>query len=165
MSKSEIIFVTIGVWLICIILAAFYYVTSIPANLSFIGLEDKLAIFAFFRFPFWLVGLFAIVSFEIAVLKPFYEKLNSSFVIGVVFGLIFYFVMTDYLDKSTHTVCSHCVERFGFPFHYIETENYTGTPAGILWFGLIGNILIALIFSFIIGLISSFKTKLPDSRV
>jgi hypothetical protein len=70
---------------------------------------------------------------------------------GFIYGLIFFILATNYLGRPSE-MCSDCLQRFGFPFHYLETSDL-GKSAGILWTGLIANILIALIFSFVIGLI------------
>lgn len=162
MSKIKIIYVTIGVWVVCCGLAVFYYLASL-STMNSISLWDKLAIFTFFRFPFWLLGLLAVVSLEILVLKPFYQKLNTSFVIGSLGGLIYYFVMTDYFDKKINIHCSDCVERFGFPFHYFQRSDF-GHSAGILWGGLIANILTALVFSLVIGLVFRSVWSLISER-
>ena len=67
-------------------------------------------------------------------------------------GGVFFFICINIIDtiQMLRNLCHHCVEKYGFPFNFYESlpmvsENF-------LWFGLIGDILFAIVFSFIVGL-------------
>ncbi len=81
---------------------------------------------------------------------------NKAFILGFLSGILI-FIGTQFYDSMPESegITFHAIVRIGFPFDYIETggnPTYTKT----LWFGLFADILIALIFSFVVGLIFKF---------
>jgi hypothetical protein len=74
MSKAKIILITVSLWLMCCTYAAYHYVTSVLALPDISpGYESEwqfqLLAFAFVRFPFWILGLIAVLFLEFLVLK------------------------------------------------------------------------------------------------
>ena len=65
-----------------------------------------------------------------------------------------FFLTMDYIDHSGRGICFDCGEKFGFPFRSLETGGQA-FDSRIIWLGLIGNILIATLCSFLVG--SAFK--------
>jgi hypothetical protein len=80
---------------------------------------------------------------------------SKAFVFSFLIGFASFFFVTDYIDKKDRSICFDCGEKFGFPFHFLETGGQV-FDRHYLWFGLIADVLIAVIFSFIIGLIFTF---------
>lgn len=80
---------------------------------------------------------------------------SRIFIFGFFVGFIIFFLITDYVDKKDRGICFDCEEKFGFPFYFLETGGQAFSERYILS-GLIGNILFALICSFILGLIFKF---------
>jgi len=75
MSKTSVVLITAGAWLVGCAYTAYHYVTSIPALPDINpGYESdwgfQLLMFAIFRLPFWVVGLFAVVAAEAVLLRP-----------------------------------------------------------------------------------------------
>jgi hypothetical protein len=74
MSKTGIILITIGAWLVGCAYAAYYYITSILAlpgwDAYAYDWRFQLLMFGIFRFPLWVVGLLVIVSMEVVMLGP-----------------------------------------------------------------------------------------------
>lgn len=81
---------------------------------------------------------------------------NRPFNIGFLFGLVLLALINyfSYLNLDSPKT-SHSLHSFGFPFAVYEYGGFI-TIEQILWFGLIADILIAIIFSFAIGLIFKF---------
>lgn len=78
---------------------------------------------------------------------------SRPFNVGILCGLVLLAAVNYYSYLiSGKSQTSHSVQKFGFPFTVYE---YGGsvTFERILWFGLIADILIAVIFSLIVGLI------------
>jgi hypothetical protein len=80
MSKPVIILVTVGAWLVGCAFTAYHYVVTILAlphtDAYARDWGFQLLMFGIFRFPFWFVGLLAVVSMEIVMLKPSPGKLR-----------------------------------------------------------------------------------------
>lgn len=90
---------------------------------------------------------------------------NKAFDIGFIIGMFLFILINLWVEKIRRGtgICFDCVEEYGFPFFYLETG---GNPSfmKILWIGLIGDIFIAIFFSFIIGLIFKFLWSKPSSK-
>ena len=80
----------------------------------------------------------------------------KAFGAGLAIGLLL-FISVNYFDYITKNmfVCDDCMLSFGFPFTLYQEGGFI-TIKEVLWFGLIADILIAIIFSFIVGLIFRF---------
>ena len=80
MSKPVFILITIGAWIVGCAFTAYVYVTShlgLPGTDAYAdNWSFQLLAFGIFRLPFWLVGLLAVVSMEIVMLKPTHRKLR-----------------------------------------------------------------------------------------
>ncbi len=63
------------------------------------------------------------------------------------------------------TSCNYCGRSVGFPFRFYEDSKYGEQfQSSIIWFALISDVFILLIFSFIIGLIFNFIWSKISSR-
>lgn len=82
---------------------------------------------------------------------------NKAFVFGFLFGILLFFLIGGTIESRRRgtTICFDCVEEYGFPFTYLETGGFVSITK-ILWLGLIADVLIAITFSFLIGLIFKF---------
>ena len=82
--------------------------------------------------------------------------LNKIFFAGFMFGL-FLFPVINYFSYLSFPkpYITHALHKFGFPFTVYADGGFEYTKQ-ILWFGLIADILIALIFSFILGFVFRF---------
>jgi hypothetical protein len=87
----------------------------------------------------------------------------KAFVVGFLISFVSFFLMTDLIDKKGRSICFDCGEKFGFPFYALEMGGQA-FDKHYLWLGLIGNILVALIFSFAVGLIFKFTWSKISSR-
>ena len=86
--------------------------------------------------------------------KIYNKAFNTGVLIGVLFsvGLNFY---TLILFKYQTIILSEFEYTMGFPFYWYE--HFAILNRGrILWLGVIADILFAVIFSFIVGLIAKF---------
>jgi hypothetical protein len=84
----------------------------------------------------------------------FFQK--NAFILGSVLGFLF-LIAANYVSyfSNTHFMCDDCGWGFGFPFHlYMEGGFFSFKE--ILWLGLFADILIAIAFSFLIGLTFKF---------
>ena len=83
--------------------------------------------------------------------------LNRVFVIGFMIGLIVVGIVNKLTANSTQFAsdCGYWY-KYGFPFLQYETCDDLISVKHILWVGLFGNILFALCFSFLFGLICRF---------
>lgn len=90
----------------------------------------------------------------------------KAFIIGFICGFIFDVVVIDYIiDIKGRGICFYREEKYGFPFNYIQKSGLFA-ESNIFLVGVIVNILITLIFSFLIGLIFQFtwsKISSPSS--
>lgn len=90
---------------------------------------------------------------------------NKSFVLGFIFGLIIIGLLNKFTADFSQVVTWHCYrELYGFPFLQYERCDGDITYTHLYWLGVIGNILFAITFSFILGLIfksiwSKFSSK------
>ncbi len=85
--------------------------------------------------------------------KLFKNKVfRSGFLVGLIISAVVNYV--DYIGKANINLPTHTKNEFGFPFDFYRWGGYV-SEVEILWLGLIANILIAIIFSFLLGLISS----------
>jgi len=81
---------------------------------------------------------------------------NIVFILGLLCGTVFYFWITITIDRRSRGIpCFDCQWETGFPFAYHQESGFV-EPSRYLWFGLIADVIIAVIFSFIIGLIFRF---------
>ncbi len=81
---------------------------------------------------------------------------NRAFVLGSASGILIFAALNVYDSlPESDAVCFHCYETFGFPFSYLGTGGYF-THTDILWAGLFADILVAILFSSVIGLIFKF---------
>jgi ABC-type antimicrobial peptide transport system permease subunit len=81
---------------------------------------------------------------------------KKTFKIGFFVGILV-FIAINFFDFNTRYSewCSNCDSGFGFPFRLHEPGGLV-SGWGVLFYGLVADILIATIFSFIIGLIFKF---------
>ncbi len=80
---------------------------------------------------------------------------NSVFIRGFLCGLPLFIFLTSVIEwdnKNRVESCYACEMTKGFPFAYYNKGVLVGTGR-LLWFGLIADILIAIVFSLVIGLI------------
>ena len=80
---------------------------------------------------------------------------NKAFTFGFLLGFLSFIFTMNYFDKKDRGICFDCYETFGLPFNYLGTGGFV-TRTDILWFGLIADILIAIVFGLIIGSIFKF---------
>jgi hypothetical protein len=80
MSKPVIILITVVAWAVGCAYTAYDYAASRTApyyaDEYVFEFGYQLLTFAVYRFPFWLVGLIAVVSVEALKLKPTHPKLR-----------------------------------------------------------------------------------------
>jgi hypothetical protein len=80
MSKPVIILITIVAWALGCAYTIYVYAASHTApyyaDEYVFEFGYQLLMFSIFRFPFWLVGLIAVVSTEVVMLKPTRRKLK-----------------------------------------------------------------------------------------
>lgn len=90
---------------------------------------------------------------------------NKAIVTGFFSGIVLFLCLNYYtVMQAFDNMCFDCMRVFGFPFTFVETGGYV-THTDIFWFSLIVDILIALIFSAVIGLIFKFIwSKLSKRR-
>jgi hypothetical protein len=88
---------------------------------------------------------------------------NKAFIIGFILGFISFLYITEEIDGQNKVLCFDCGMKTGFPFPYHQGSGYVG-DGQILWFGLIADILIAVFFSFILGLIFKFVASKMAAR-
>lgn len=84
----------------------------------------------------------------------FFQK--DAFILGLVLGFLF-LIAANYVSylSNTRFMCDDCGWGFGFPFQlYMEVGFFNLKE--ILWLGLFADILIAITFSFLIGLTFKF---------
>ena len=82
---------------------------------------------------------------------------SKAFILGFC-SCVALFVALNYLSyfsPANMFNCDDCIIRVGFPFYFYEKGGFFGVNQCI-WAGLIADILIAIIFSFVIGLIFKF---------
>jgi hypothetical protein len=81
---------------------------------------------------------------------------DKSFVLGLSFGILLIALANFYtlLPKRTGAICFDCYELWGFPFAIHESGTILHLSR-FIWSGVVANILIAIVFSFLVG--SSFK--------
>lgn len=96
------------------------------------------------------------------VMKNFLKE--KSFLIGFLFGLSLT-VLTNYYDYQSENMfsCDDCILSLGYPFTFYREGGFV-TIKEIVWVGLISDVFIAIIFSFIVGLLfkliwSKFQTN------
>ena len=95
-------------------------------------------------------------------MNKFYS--NKAFKLGILGGILIYILIYGYNQSPERkSICFDCYETSGFPF----TSHESGTMLHLdqtLWLGLVANILIAVLFIFAVGLISSFVWSKIVSR-
>ena len=89
---------------------------------------------------------------------------HKVFIAAFLMAYFLFFVITIYvLNLKTGGIGAGSID-YGFPFIYYSSNCYGGS---YLWSGLIGNILVAAIISFVTGLVSThFRIKFssPEFR-
>ena len=75
--------------------------------------------------------------------------------------LLFFFVMTPYINEMKRGSLSFTYEEYGFPFAHYSSHCF-GTQ--VLWLGFAGNIIVAVIFSVIAGIGFKFIWSKISSR-
>lgn len=79
---------------------------------------------------------------------------NFNFIIGFFIGISCFIFLNYYVQIAVSTdSCVDCIHIFGFPIKFIQTSSVNTL---MNWKALIANILTAVIFSLIIGLIFKF---------
>ena len=81
---------------------------------------------------------------------------SKAFLIGFLFGFFVFLYVTEIIERKFNIwgggACFDCAKLTGFPFPYYQQSSFAGS-AHFLWIGLIADILIALVFSFVFGLV------------
>ncbi len=77
----------------------------------------------------------------------------KGFLLGVFFGYVLFFVCGAMVGGSNRPICIDCVQEYGFPFTSFESGGFV-TQSNIRWSGLLGNFLIASVFSIAVGRLS-----------
>ncbi len=77
-------------------------------------------------------------------------QIKHGFFVGFLANLIGFVLITHYFDRRGRGICFDCSERFGFPFAYLETGGQAFDDR-FIWPGLIGNVLLAIALSTIVG--------------
>ncbi len=92
---------------------------------------------------------------------------NKAFVSGFFVGLVAFYLTNycSYLQNRPGNFCDDCGWSFGVPFRLYQEVGFFSVKE-FLWFGLTADILIAITFSFIVGLILKFVwEKLTAKRL
>ena len=93
---------------------------------------------------------------EVIEMNKFYQ--GKGFKLGVLVSLFMSLAPNLFILKLilvTH--CNYCQHSVGFPFRFYEDSKFGGQfKQDILWSGLIADIFILIIFSFVIGLVVNF---------
>jgi hypothetical protein len=95
--------------------------------------------------------------------------LNYAFNLGFLTGILLFIAINLYADRplanKATRLCFHCLNEWGFPFRYFEAGGNPGIER-YFWLGLVGDIFVALIFSFLVGLVFKFVwSKLASRRI
>jgi hypothetical protein len=81
---------------------------------------------------------------------------SNTFIVGFLFGFIAFLYVTELIERKFSVwgkgICFDCSRLTGFPFPYHQDSSFVDPPH-FLWFGLIADIVIAIVFSFVVGLI------------
>ena len=88
---------------------------------------------------------------------------NKAFKLGVFGGIIIYIGIYAFNYKPKNELCFDCYETTGFPFVSYESGTILHLDQ-ILWLGLIGNYLVAILFIFVSGILCSFIWSKISSR-
>lgn len=78
---------------------------------------------------------------------------RNAFNLGFWVGILVFIGLNFYSLNANYGGCIDCYGKFGIPFPLMDSGLLLQR---ILWIGLIADILIALIFSFAVGLIFKF---------
>ncbi|CAN5850268.1 hypothetical protein BH20ACI4_BH20ACI4_12710 [soil metagenome] len=78
---------------------------------------------------------------------------NTTFILGFVFGILLFIGLNFYSLSANHRGYIDGFGESGFPFSWMDSGWFLQR---IFWFGLIADILFAIIFSFILGSIFKF---------
>ena len=90
---------------------------------------------------------------------------NSIVFVGFLCGIVLYLWITITIDRHGQTLCFDCQMPTGFPFAYYQDSGFVEPPR-YLWFGLIADALLGIVFCFGIGFIFKFVwSKISSSRV
>ncbi len=88
---------------------------------------------------------------------------DTAFGSGFMSGISLFIGLNIYSLAANYGECIDCYGRFGFHFPLEDSGNLL---VNIMWFGLIADILFALIFSFVVGLIfKSIWSKIISRRL
>ncbi len=135
-----------------------YYQDSgfvVPSKILWLGLIADILIGVIFSV---VVGLIFKFIWENLTKKKIAKLFQSTiFIVGFcISGMLFNAL--NYLSYFSHAnmfSCDDCIIRLGFPFYFYERGGFF-TVNQFIWSGLIADVLIAVIFSFVIGLIFKF---------
>jgi ABC-type antimicrobial peptide transport system permease subunit len=81
----------------------------------------------------------------------------KSFVFGFLSGILLFLGLNYYTHMQAYEdgLCFHCLREFGFPFYFYKSGTSLHYEI-ILWSGLIADVVIALVFSILIGLLFGY---------
>gem|GEM_PF-3081997 len=77
---------------------------------------------------------------------------RKSFYFGFLTGFAAFVLLTHYVDRLNRPICFDCGEKFGIPFHYLETGGQAFSSRYI-WEGLILNLICTLLVGVLTGLV------------
>jgi hypothetical protein len=86
---------------------------------------------------------------------------ETAFNIGFTIGILLFIGLNFYSLDANYGRCIDCFGESGFPFSWMDRGWFLQR---ILWFGLIADILFALFFSFLLGLIFNFVWSKMSAR-
>ena len=92
---------------------------------------------------------------------------NKSFIFGALSGLLIIGILHKFTADFSQ-VTEECMFRqlFGFPFLQFEKCEGDISFTHIYWLGMFGNILFAIVFSFLVGLVFKFVwSKLASQKL
>ena len=96
-------------------------------------------------------------------MNKFYS--NKAFKLGIFVGIFIYISIYAYNSPpARNRLCFDCYEVSGFPFNSYESGTILHLDR-TLWFGQIANVLFAILFVFIVGLISNFVWSKKISKL
>lgn len=93
---------------------------------------------------------------------------NTKFILGFFFGIIIIILLNIFFPAENNCASGNLCDFQGFPFIFYQSgfeERDGGSYIGeILWFGLIADILLTILFGFVIGLILKFVWSETTAR-
>ncbi len=82
---------------------------------------------------------------------------NTGFILGFCIGTVLFVGLNylSYFSPANMFSCDDCMIRFGFPFTFHEKGRFFNVNQ-FIWSGLVVDILVAITFSFVSGIIFKF---------